>query len=68
MKRWVHWLLRWQVTDIASAEFNGGIRGQSHARAKDESCRYIDARITSYSVNGLLGWAVPKSRMLLEVE
>jgi hypothetical protein len=67
-ERYIKFLLYWQVRDLYSADFHGGIRGQSHVRPADETGQYLDGRVTSYAVNGLLGWANPRSRMMLEVE
>ena len=68
MRRFVKFLLRQQVVDLPSAEFHGGIRGQSHVRGADETGQYLDARVTSYAVCGLFGFADPSARMHLEVE
>jgi uncharacterized protein YyaL (SSP411 family) len=68
MAKYVSVLLYWQVRDLYHGEFLGGIRGQSHIRVNDETGQYLDSRATSYAVNGLLGWANPRGRMLLEVE
>jgi hypothetical protein len=67
-RRFVAYLLRQQVVDATSSKFHGGIRGQSHVRANDESGQYIDGRTTSYAICGLLGFADPSAKVLLEVE
>jgi uncharacterized protein YyaL (SSP411 family) len=68
MARYVAYLLRYQVLEATSAEFHGGIRGQSHVNSHDESGHYIDGRTTSYAICALLGFADPSARILLEVE
>jgi len=68
MRRYTAFLLRQQVVDLNNADFYGGIRGQSHVRPNDESGQYLDGRVTSYAVNGLLGFANPSAKILLEVE
>jgi hypothetical protein len=68
MRRYAHYLMSQQVTKIARSDFAGGICGQSHVNAADESGQYIDGRTTSYAICALLGFANPNERMFLDVE